>query len=304
MDKIIASESTSGSVWLLQHSSPLFSQSLYHVGHSTTTGKSRPTQAVRFLPHREHLRLADTPTLDLCQAAISKPIIWVSFASNVATDIYLISIPLPMLWSSSLRLLKKIASTIILGAGVFVLICAILKSVFVLVVSLFADNGTWLLFLIFLLQDPVNGAQLAGAWGTRESFVAVVTTNLPMVFPLIRTWLAPFFGTMLKSSQRNSYQSPSAGFRTIGGGGGGNSYNRGRGPQSANPITANMTFNDSEERMVEEVKMQNMKTFDGSHSHHHQPSGIVVSNEVEVTHEDRRSQNSDHQPAHRVHETW
>jgi hypothetical protein len=45
-------------------------------------------------------------------------------------------IPLPMLWQSSLKMLKKIASTIILGAGIFVVVCAILKSVFVLVVSL------------------------------------------------------------------------------------------------------------------------------------------------------------------------
>ena len=33
-------------------------------------------------------------------------------------------------------------------------------------------------------QDPVNGAQLAGSWAVRETFIAVVTTNLPMVYPL------------------------------------------------------------------------------------------------------------------------
>jgi hypothetical protein len=35
-----------------------------------------------------------------------------------------------------LKLLKKIATTIILSAGVFILVCATLKSVFILVVSL------------------------------------------------------------------------------------------------------------------------------------------------------------------------
>lgn len=39
-----------------------------------------------------------------------------------------------MLWGSSLKMIKKIASTIVLGAGIFVLVCATLKSVFVLVV--------------------------------------------------------------------------------------------------------------------------------------------------------------------------
>lgn len=72
---------------------------------------------------------------DVCQAAISRPIVWVTFASNIVTDLYLIFIPIPMLWGSQLKLLKKIAATIVLSAGVFVLVCATLKSVFVLVVS-------------------------------------------------------------------------------------------------------------------------------------------------------------------------
>lgn len=40
-----------------------------------------------------------------------------------------------MLWKSRLKLIKKIAATVAFGAGLFVLVCAILKSVFVLVVS-------------------------------------------------------------------------------------------------------------------------------------------------------------------------
>jgi hypothetical protein len=64
------------------------------------------------------------------------PIVWVSFTANVLTDIYLILIPLPMLWKSTLKTYKKIASSVVLGAGIFVLVCATLKSVFVIVVSL------------------------------------------------------------------------------------------------------------------------------------------------------------------------
>lgn len=40
-----------------------------------------------------------------------------------------------MLWKSRLKVIKKIAATVVLSAGVFVLVCATLKSVFVLVVS-------------------------------------------------------------------------------------------------------------------------------------------------------------------------
>lgn len=204
-----------------------------------------------------------------CQAAISRPIVWVSFAANVSTDIYLIAIPLPMLWGSSLKMIKKIASTFILGAGIFVLVCAIMKSVFVLV-------------------DPVHGAQLAGAWGTRETFVAVITTNLPVLFPLFRIWLTPFLGSVLRSSQK-TYQTPS-GFRTIGGGGGGGrsrSQSR-RGPPTANPISANLSFNDSEERIVK-GEAHTLREFPSPDSHiNNNPfNGIVVSNIVEIKHENK-----------------
>ncbi|RSL91806.1 hypothetical protein CEP51_000009 [Fusarium floridanum] len=202
-----------------------------------------------------------------CQAAISRPIVWVSFAANVSTDIYLIAIPLPMLWGSSLKMIKKIASTFILGAGIFVLVCAIMKSVFVLV-------------------DPVHGAQLAGAWGTRETFVAVITTNLPLLFPLFRIWLTPFFGSVLRSSQK-TYSAPS-GFRTIGGGGGGGrsrSQSR-RGPPTANPISANLSFNDSEERIVK-GDAHTLREFPSPDNNNNPFNGIVVSNIVEIKHENK-----------------
>ncbi|KAF4211817.1 hypothetical protein CNMCM5878_002018 [Aspergillus fumigatiaffinis] len=191
-----------------------------------------------------------------CQAAISRPIIWASFATNVSTDIYIILIPIPMLWKSRLKLMKKIAATVVFGAGLFVLVCAILKSVFVLV-------------------DPVDGAQLAGEWGTREAFVAVVTTNLPMVFHLFRSWLSRLFGTAFGSSQK-TYKFPS-GFQTIGGGAGESFSRNRRGPPTVHPVSANLTFSESEERIVDDVKMNNLEAFGApSSGPDHPPGGIVV----------------------------
>ena len=71
---------------------------------------------------------------------MSRPIIWSGFAANVSSDLYLILIPLPMLWRSSTKLSKKIAATVVLGAGIFVLVCATLKTIFILVVSLMILN--------------------------------------------------------------------------------------------------------------------------------------------------------------------
>ncbi|PLB48751.1 hypothetical protein P170DRAFT_455637 [Aspergillus steynii IBT 23096] len=235
---------------------------------------------------------------NVCQAGVSKPIVWVSFAANVSTDLYLIFIPIPMLWKSSLKPIKKIASTIVLSTGIFVLVCATLKSVFVLV-------------------EPIDGAQLSASWGTREAFAAVITTNLPMIFHILRIWLSKVFGSAFYSTGQ-TYKTPSGGFKTIGGGAYGESQSRSnrRGPAS-HPNTINMTFTESEERMMnEEIKMQNLKAFDGSSAAEAGHAGgngdvaagaggIVVSNRVEVTSEDRRSShNSSEPPAERVHETW
>jgi hypothetical protein len=113
-----------------------------------------------------------------------------------------------------------------------------------------------------------------------------------MIFPLLKTWLAPFLPTSLRSSSNNkAYKTPgSGGFVTIGGGGAGNS-SRNRNPHSAHHISANMTFNESEERIVKgdgDVKLQDLQA-----NHVVQnPNTIMVSKKVSVTTEDRTSERS------------
>ncbi|RAH51261.1 uncharacterized protein BO95DRAFT_510276 [Aspergillus brunneoviolaceus CBS 621.78] len=219
---------------------------------------------------------------NVCQPAISMPVVAITFASNLLTDPYLILLPIPMLWGSSLKVIKKIAATVILSAGIFILVCATLKAVFIIV-------------------EQDNGASLAEEWGTRETFAAVITTNLPMVFHLLRTWLARAFGSAFQSSQK-SYKSPS-GFQTIGGGGGGpggsSSRNRGK---ASDPITIGLTFTESEERMMDDVKMQALKAYPAPVSPHPgaDSGAIVVSNQIEITHETRSSAHSDVEAAGRT----
>lgn len=213
---------------------------------------------------------------NVCQAAISRPIVWVSFVTNVTTDAYLLMIPIPMLWRSSLRLVKKIAATLVLGAGALVIVCAFLKSVYVIV-------------------DPIMGGLLAAEWGTRETFVATITTNLPMIFPLLKTWLLPFVPSTCFSSNNNNkaYKSPSGGFVTIGGGGGtgggASSRNRRGTSTHGNHDTADLTFdNDSEEFIVKgggDIRLADLPSPGGKND-------IVVKHQVSVTTEDRRSDKS------------
>ncbi|KAH8658062.1 hypothetical protein BX600DRAFT_514584 [Xylariales sp. PMI_506] len=223
---------------------------------------------------------------DSCEAAVSKPIVFTAFSSNVLTDIYLILIPAPLLWESSLRLMKKIAASIVLSAGIFVLVCAVLKT-------------------IFLFTDDTDGAQLAGAWGTREAFVAVCTTNLPLIFPLLKVWLRPLFGSVLRSSE-NTYKNPT-GFRTIGGGDGNSnaitprshrvktrpshSTAHGSAYSTKNPLTM-LSLTESEERIIGnggDVRMQILDISVAHVSGNRPSNGIMVSNEVEITSENRNN---------------
>lgn len=122
-----------------------------------------------------------------------------------------------------------------------------------------------------------------------------------MIFPLLKTWFRPLCGSVLRSSQK-TYKTPT-GFRTIGGGGGESSGRNRRGPPSANPITANLTFTESEEQMMNDVKLQSLKAYVVPGSGNHLTNGIVVSNEIAVTTEDRSSHPGEQYPQ-RVHETW
>ncbi|KAI1634251.1 hypothetical protein F4809DRAFT_652025 [Biscogniauxia mediterranea] len=177
-----------------------------------------------------------------CQPAVASQIVWVFCAMNVVTDLYLISIPIPMLWKSSLKPLKKVGLISLFSGGFFIITCALIRAV-------------------LIVTDPVNGAQVAGSWAVRETFVSVITTNLPMVFPLVRSLLAPVFGSLVSSvrntSSKKSTDKGSKGLITFGGGG--DDGWRHRGPSTANPITE-LTYNESEERILNQgnIKMQDL----------------------------------------------
>ncbi|KAJ5110248.1 hypothetical protein N7532_002893 [Penicillium argentinense] len=102
-----------------------------------------------------------------CQPAVSKIDIYVTVVLNVVTDIYLISIPAPMLFKARLRWREKLELLVLFSGGLFVMMAGILRCV-------------------LILTAGANGAQQAGSWACRETFVAVVIGNMPMIYPLFR----------------------------------------------------------------------------------------------------------------------
>ncbi|KAL6866266.1 hypothetical protein ACO1O0_002373 [Amphichorda felina] len=67
----------------------------------------------------------------------------------------------------TLKRWTKVGFVFLFGGGIFVVACATLRCV-------------------LIVTDPVNGSQLAGSRAVHETFVATVTTNLPMIFPLLK----------------------------------------------------------------------------------------------------------------------
>lgn len=73
--------------------------------------------------------------LDVCYPAVSNQIIWVYWTFNVLTDMYIISVPLPMLWGTSLKPWRKIGLIFLFSGGLFVIVCATLRSALITLVG-------------------------------------------------------------------------------------------------------------------------------------------------------------------------
>ncbi|KAL4875606.1 hypothetical protein BJY04DRAFT_211151 [Aspergillus karnatakaensis] len=102
-----------------------------------------------------------------CQPARSMVYVLVVMIPNVLTDIYLMSIPLPLLWAVRIGTRRKISLMALFSGAIFVIMAAIIRAV------------------IILTAGP-NGAIEGSKWACRESFVSIVVSNLPIIQPLIR----------------------------------------------------------------------------------------------------------------------
>jgi hypothetical protein len=101
------------------------------------------------------------------------------------------------------------------------------------------------------LQDPVNGAQKAGSWAVRETFVAVVTSNLPILSSLIARCFRPIIGSLralFSSADRAPGPAYNGDVKLRGFINEDKNPRRGMGPWSVNPIP-NFSVNDSAENI-------------------------------------------------------
>ena len=99
-------------------------------------------------------------------------------------------------------------------------------------------------------KDAAEGAPLSGDWAVRETFVAVITTNFPMAFTLIRGMLGPAFHSTADSNSSNKDQKSRKDLETIGGGGPSEESGASRKHHPQRPVIGDMLFSPSEELMV------------------------------------------------------
>ncbi|OJJ69897.1 hypothetical protein ASPBRDRAFT_45193 [Aspergillus brasiliensis CBS 101740] len=123
-----------------------------------------------------------------CQPAVSHIDVYVTVFLNVATDLYLISIPTPILFKARLPWREKLELLVLFSGGIFVMACGILRCV-------------------LIVTAGANGASQAGSWACRETFVAVIIGNAPMIYPMCRRlavkagWYMSTKGTKGSTSQ-------------------------------------------------------------------------------------------------------
>ena len=127
-------------------------------------------------------------------------------------------------------------------------------------------------------QNPIEGAQNAGSWAVRETFVATVTTNLPIVYPLFHKLLTMVLDT-LPGTKRSTrpYSDKPRDFMTIGGSGG-----LKRNPTISYPISKG-TFSESEERIMGVVHLQDVGKKGSSDSMAARKDDQGIQKQVEVT---------------------
>ncbi|KAI9148014.1 hypothetical protein HJFPF1_11835 [Paramyrothecium foliicola] len=202
-----------------------------------------------------------------CQPAISPALIWTYLSFNVATDVYLIAIPIPMLFKAAMPLWKRMWLIALFSCGLFVTMAAILR-------------------VVLLVSDPVNGAQLAGSWAVRETFVAVVTTNLPVLFPHLKTWVSPvisIIGSRISTAGRSGGESTAPTSLDTW---------RAKSKRSTRTKSENATTtapnNESEEQMVDEVALEDVTRNTSAHQDYRRSCSseldpIQIQRQIEVS---------------------
>ncbi|KAH6887566.1 hypothetical protein B0T10DRAFT_538971 [Thelonectria olida] len=134
---------------------------------------------------------------NICQPAVNRVNIFISLSSDLLTNLYLLVIPVSLILNTHISNIKKMSILILFSGGILIIAAGVLRCV-------------------LILQDDNKGPREGATWAVRESFVAVVMTNMPMTWGFLRQKLRPYFGPGLAKSSSQSRRfkaSPEPGYR-------------------------------------------------------------------------------------------
>ncbi|CEI68201.1 hypothetical protein FVEN_g11845 [Fusarium venenatum] len=102
--------------------------------------------------------------------------------TNVATDIIIMALPIPLLWKLQVNLRKKLVFGLIFCGGIFIIICTLLRCIICLSMPERLDLGL--------------------SWSIRETVVGIIVTNVSSIKPL---FTGRNFSTNDSSNQKSSH---------------------------------------------------------------------------------------------------
>ncbi|ERF76938.1 hypothetical protein EPUS_02650 [Endocarpon pusillum Z07020] len=123
-------------------------------------------------PFHRHWQINPNPG-DHCLPATSVLTSYVVVVLNVLTDLYLVHIPILILWNARISQSKKLFLIMLFSGAIFVIIASIIR-------------------VYFIQAGDRDGGESAAIWGLRETLVAFIIGNLPVIYGGIRLWRQRF----------------------------------------------------------------------------------------------------------------
>ncbi|KAL8660248.1 MAG: hypothetical protein Q9202_006740 [Teloschistes flavicans] len=119
---------------------------------------------------------------------------------NVVTDVLILSLPIPIVWSLHLERSKKIGVCALFLLGGFVCVTSIVRLYYLEAV----DSGHGV--------DPTWENVNAAIWSCVEPCIGIVCACLPVMGPLLRTHIVSLATSAFRSRSKRSKQSGSSGY--------------------------------------------------------------------------------------------
>ncbi|RCI12686.1 hypothetical protein L249_1007 [Ophiocordyceps polyrhachis-furcata BCC 54312] len=131
---------------------------------------------------------ADRTKSDFCYPASSRLQAWVMLVCDVATDLYITLIPLPMIWHVRIPKVYKVGLIIMFCGGILTMTFSIIRCV-------------------MILKSNEASTEFAAMWSDREALIAVIVTNVPVLVPLIRKMFWNISDKSVSSVSRTALES-------------------------------------------------------------------------------------------------